>query len=94
MTVDSARDLMDVYVKHIFGSDQLTLFFSLDSLRNLEHTIIAVKARVVIIDSIASLFRKEFGSGSLVERTDMLASIASLLKYFIFGFPEQVFAKN
>ena len=35
----------------------------------------------MIMDSVASLARKEFNSTSLVERTEVLATQAAILKY-------------
>lgn len=56
------------------------------SMKSLESDIINLKAGVVIIDSIASLIRKEFGTGDNLERTDHLSSQAALLKYLAESF--------
>ena len=50
-------------------------------MRGLEESIISRGVRLVIMDSVASLARKEFNSTSLVERTEVLATQAAILKY-------------
>lgn len=53
-------------------------------LENLEAEIIEHNARLVIVDSIASLIRKEYDSGSgqsMIHRTNLLVRQAALLKY-------------
>eukprot|EP00041_Stephanoeca_diplocostata_P034712 m.1197438 g.1197438 ORF g.1197438 m.1197438 type:complete len:304 (+) comp24567_c0_seq4:395-1306(+) len=50
-------------------------------LNNLETTVIKSNIRLVIIDSIASLVRKEFDGGSARTRADLLSSHATTLKY-------------
>jgi RecA/RadA recombinase len=44
------------------------------------------KARLVIVDSVASLVRKEFDNDSSIDRTDFLAKEASLLKCAVRSF--------
>jgi len=46
----------------------------------LEELLIEKQAKLLIVDSIASLVRKEFDSRSTVDRTDLLQREASLLK--------------
>ena len=36
--------------------------------------------RLIVMDSVASLARKEFNSASLIERTEVLATQAAILK--------------
>ena len=43
--------------------------------------ILKAKAKLVIIDSVASLIRKEFDGDSTTERNDMLSKEATILKY-------------
>ena len=50
------------------------------SLEGLEELLIEKQAKLLIVDSIASLVRKEFDSRSTVDRTDLLQREASLLK--------------
>ena len=50
----------------------------------LEEEIITHKVSLIVVDSIASLVRKEFSSSSgsnLVQRTNFLSRQAALLKY-------------
>lgn len=59
-------------------------FFLLKRLESLEEEVISHRIRLVIVDSIASLVRKEFSSSagsSLVQRTNFLSRQAALLKY-------------
>ena len=54
-------------------------------LENLEETIISNNVKLIIVDSIASLARKEFGGHHLItERNNMLIKEATLLKYLLF----------
>lgn len=53
----------------------------LHRLQNLEDFIIQKKAKLIILDSIASLVRKEFDSRSVQARGDHLSLEASRLKY-------------
>ncbi len=53
-------------------------------LENLEEELITKKVKLVILDSVASLVRKEFdsrGTRNIVDRTNLLAKEASILKY-------------
>ena len=53
-------------------------------LQNLEEDLITKNIKLVIVDSIASLVRKEFdsrGSKNMIERTNLLAKEAAILKY-------------
>ena len=59
-------------------------FFSIFRLQNLEEDLITKNIKLVIVDSIASLVRKEFdsrGSKNMIERTNLLAKEAAILKY-------------
>lgn len=50
----------------------------------MEEEIISKKVKLIIIDSVASVVRKEFDTqlqGNLAERSNFLARGASLLKY-------------
>ncbi|KAG1670615.1 DNA repair protein RAD51 2 [Nymphon striatum] len=67
--------LKKVFVKRPSDSNSLDLL-----IKNLESEIIEHGIGLVIIDSIASLIRKEFGGGDNMERTDILASQAAHLK--------------
>jgi len=51
---------------------------------SLEEEIISKKVKLIIIDSVASVVRKEFDTklqGNLAERSNFLARGASVLKY-------------
>ena len=53
-------------------------------LENLEETIISKKVCMIVLDSLASLIRKEFdtrNSKNMIDRTNLLAKQASILKY-------------
>jgi len=52
----------------------------LQCLRSLEALIITHAVRLIVMDSVASLARKEFNSASLIERTEVLATQAAQLK--------------
>ena len=58
------------------------MIFFIFRLQNLEGEIITKGIKLVVIDSVASLVRKEFSneSGGLIKRADFLATEASLLK--------------
>ena len=56
-----------------------TPFFN-NRLQSLQETILQFNAQLVILDSVASLIRKEFESESYAERNDLLAKEATLLK--------------
>ncbi|XP_075783467.1 DNA repair protein RAD51 homolog 2 isoform X3 [Pelodiscus sinensis] len=63
---------------------ELTCDCVLKRIETLEEEIISKKVKLVIIDSIASVVRKEFDmklQGNLLERSNFLARGASLLKY-------------
>ena len=58
-------------------------------LENLEEDLIKKKVKLIVIDSMASLIRKEFDSHlgkNLVERTQLLSKEAALLKYIAESF--------
>ena len=60
------------------------LHFVVHRLENLEEELIMKKVKLVILDSVASLVRKEFdsrGTRNIVDRTNLLAKEASILKY-------------
>ena len=59
-------------------------FFFFFLIKSLEEEIISKKIKLIIIDSVASVVRKEFDTklqGNLAERSNFLARGASLLKY-------------
>ncbi|KQK85299.1 DNA repair protein RAD51 2 [Amazona aestiva] len=63
---------------------ELTCGSVLKRIMSLEEEIISKKVKLVIIDSIASVVRKEFDTklqGNLIERSNFLARGASVLKY-------------
>jgi RecA/RadA recombinase len=49
-------------------------------LNSIQDNILTCKAQLVIIDSIASLIRKEFENDSHYDRSDLLAREATILK--------------
>ncbi|KFO70220.1 DNA repair protein RAD51 2, partial [Cuculus canorus] len=63
---------------------ELTCGSVLKRIMSLEEEIISKKVKLIIIDSVASVVRKEFDTklqGNLVERSNFLAREASVLKY-------------
>uniref|UniRef100_A0A8C4YEM5 DNA repair protein RAD51 homolog 2 n=1 Tax=Gopherus evgoodei TaxID=1825980 RepID=A0A8C4YEM5_9SAUR len=63
---------------------ELTCDSVLKRIKTLEEEIISKKVKLVVIDSVASVVRKEFDTklqGNLMERSNFLAREASLLKY-------------
>ncbi|KAH0620709.1 hypothetical protein JD844_021406 [Phrynosoma platyrhinos] len=63
---------------------ELTCDGVLKRLESLEEEIISKNVKLVIIDSVASVVRKEFDTklqGNLKERTNLLTKEASILKY-------------
>ena len=59
-------------------------FFVFVRLQNLEEDLIVKNVKLIIVDSIASLVRKEFdsrGPRNMIERTNLLAKEAAILKY-------------
>jgi hypothetical protein len=53
------------------------------SLASLEEELVRKPAGLILVDSIASLVRKEYDTGSSIERTDYLAGEASRLKWVV-----------
>ena len=58
-------------------------------LARLDERVIQTGAKLVIVDSVASLVRKEYGAAEVRRRADLLSSEASQLKYVaeVFGIP-------
>ncbi|XP_061192488.1 DNA repair protein RAD51 homolog 2-like [Saccostrea echinata] len=80
---NSDDELCDMAQKVLVDNHQ-TCASLIKKLETLEEEVIAHKIRLIIVDSIASLVRKEFSSGagtSLVQRTNFLSRQAALLKY-------------
>ena len=66
----------------IFTAEIVIFYFRLDELQEF---IIENDIKLLIVDSIGSLIRKEYGWGkSLVERNDVLLQQASKLKKLLF----------
>ncbi|XP_023930394.1 DNA repair protein RAD51 homolog 2 isoform X2 [Lingula anatina] len=81
-----------VHVYHESTSSQL-----LKRLQTLEEDIIEKKVKLIILDSVASLVRKEFDSRTsqnLYERTNLLAKEAAILKYLAESFYIPVVVTN
>ncbi|XP_025057149.1 DNA repair protein RAD51 homolog 2 isoform X4 [Alligator sinensis] len=76
---------------------ELTCESVLKRIESLEEEIISKKVKLVIIDSVASVVRKEFDTklqGNLTERSNFLAREASLLKYLAEEFSIPVILTN
>ncbi|XP_022097891.1 DNA repair protein RAD51 homolog 2-like isoform X4 [Acanthaster planci] len=66
-------------------------------LQNLEEDLITKGIRLIVLDSVASLVRKEFDSslrGNLIERTNLLSKQAAILKYLAEAFSIPVVVTN
>ncbi|XP_063999849.1 DNA repair protein RAD51 homolog 2 isoform X2 [Pogoniulus pusillus] len=71
--------------------------FSAERIMSLEEEIISKKVKLIIIDSVASVVRKEFDTklqGNLAERSNFLARGASVLKYLAEEFSIPVILTN
>lgn len=68
----------------------------MNRLQNIEEDIISKNIRVVVLDSVASLVRKEFSSvqQGMLRRTDFLATEAALLKYIAEAFSIPIIVTN
>lgn len=66
----------------------------LSRLKDLEETLIRESVGLIIIDSIASHCRKEFGRGSNGSRSDLLATEAAILKYIAEVFKIPILVTN
>eukprot|EP00075_Anas_platyrhynchos_P024523 XP_027313776.1 DNA repair protein RAD51 homolog 2 isoform X10 [Anas platyrhynchos] len=76
---------------------ELTCDSVLKRIKSLEEEIISKKVKLIIIDSVASVVRKEFDTklqGNLAERSNFLARGASLLKYLAEEFSIPVILTN
>lgn len=68
-------------------------------IESLEEEIISKNVKLVVIDSVASVVRKEFDTklqGNLLERSNLLAREASILKYLAeeFSIPVSFLSSN
>ncbi|KAL8622951.1 hypothetical protein ACOMHN_027072 [Nucella lapillus] len=79
-TEDAAikRLASQVHIVHVQSCKEL-----MHRLENIEEAIIDKGVKLLVVDSVASLVRKEYGNvqGGMIQRTDFLASEAALLKY-------------
>ncbi|XP_025104918.1 DNA repair protein RAD51 homolog 2-like isoform X2 [Pomacea canaliculata] len=68
----------------------------MNRLKNLEEDLISKNVRLLIVDSVASLVRKEFGSlqDGMMRRTDFLTAEAGLLKHIAETFSIPVVVTN
>ncbi|XP_054256222.1 DNA repair protein RAD51 homolog 2 isoform X1 [Indicator indicator] len=76
---------------------ELTCSSVLKRIMSLEEEIISKKVKLIIIDSVASVVRKEFDTklqGNLAERSNFLARGASVLKYLAEEFSIPVILTN
>nr|XP_056706811.1 DNA repair protein RAD51 homolog 2 [Euleptes europaea] len=76
---------------------ELTCNSVLKRIESLEEEIISEKVKLVVIDSVASVVRKEFDTklqGNLLERSNLLAREASILKYLAEEFSIPVILTN
>ena len=80
---------------HVFTESTCTSL--LKRLENIEDILIEKNIKLIVIDSIASLVRKEFDSRlgkNLIERTNLLAKQAAILKYTAESFKIPVVVTN
>lgn len=63
-------------------------------LQNIEEKIIEENVKMIIVDSIASLVRKEFDPNNLVKRQNILSKTAALLKFYSMEFKIPILVVN
>uniref|UniRef100_K1PTI4 DNA repair protein RAD51-like protein 2 n=1 Tax=Magallana gigas TaxID=29159 RepID=K1PTI4_MAGGI len=90
---NSEEDLCRM-AENVLVDNHQTCASLIKKLESLEEEVISHRIRLVIVDSIASLVRKEFSSSAgsnLVQRTNFLSRQAALLKYIaeVFCIPEE-----
>eukprot|EP01090_Pellita_catalonica_P017054 TRINITY_DN5069_c0_g1_i1.p1 TRINITY_DN5069_c0_g1~~TRINITY_DN5069_c0_g1_i1.p1 ORF type:complete len:389 (-),score=46.46 TRINITY_DN5069_c0_g1_i1:13-1179(-) len=68
------------YVERVIKFDVESTSQLVNILDNIEGEIIKKGIKLIVIDSIASLARKDFGEGSIVKRQELLSKVASILK--------------
>ncbi|XP_068802300.1 DNA repair protein RAD51 homolog 2 isoform X3 [Struthio camelus] len=93
---DSNEKLFSM-TRNIYLYRELTCGSVLKRIKSLEEEIISKKVKLIIIDSVASVVRKEFDTklqGNLTERSNFLARGASLLKYLAEEFSIPVILTN
>ncbi|XP_067152673.1 DNA repair protein RAD51 homolog 2 isoform X7 [Apteryx mantelli] len=93
---DSDEKLFSM-TRSIYLYRELTCGSVLKRIKSLEEEIISKKVKLIIIDSVASVVRKEFDTklqGNLTERSNFLARGASLLKYLAEEFSIPVILTN
>lgn len=69
----------------------------MDKLQSLEMAIISKKIRLIIVDSVASLVRKEYGAimnHNMADRSNFLTKAAAVLKYLAESFQIHVVVTN
>jgi RAD51-like protein 1 len=66
----------------------------LTTLQNIEEKIIEENVKMIIVDSIASLVRKEFDPNNLVKRQNILSKTAALLKFYSMEFKIPILVVN
>ncbi len=60
----------------------------------MEIEIIEKNIKLIVLDSVASVVRKEFDSGNIAKRQDLLSKEASILKYLAETFSIPVVVSN
>lgn len=63
-------------------------------MQNIEEKIIEENVKMIIVDSIASLVRKEFDPNNLVKRQNILSKTAALLKFYSMEFKIPILVVN
>jgi len=88
------RGSMQEMLERIIVQTPSTTTDLLETLQNLPGAIIEDNIVLIIIDSIASMFRSEFGSDSVVERQKLIGLTASTLKSLAESFNIPVVVTN
>eukprot|EP00050_Salpingoeca_kvevrii_P013926 m.31727 g.31727 ORF g.31727 m.31727 type:complete len:356 (+) comp5396_c0_seq1:31-1098(+) len=78
-----------VHIQHEQTCDSLMAF-----LKRLEEAVASLGVKLVILDSVASLVRKEFDGRSMRKRTELLTAEASILKHIAELFDIPVLVTN
>lgn len=73
----------------IFNSKEL-----FECLNNLERTIVEKNVKLILLDSVASLVKNEFGSKNVIQRQDTLAQEAQKLKFLSESFSIPIVVTN
>ncbi|XP_004349738.2 hypothetical protein CAOG_01223 [Capsaspora owczarzaki ATCC 30864] len=87
-------EAVDKLANRILICSEATCESLMARLDTLDQAIVERGAKLVILDSVASLVRKEYDSKSMVQRTAYLSNVASVLKYLAESFSIPIVVTN